>query len=423
MLRRDVLTAAGRTMAAALSASIDARSAVFAQDRSSLSDALQRRLADIVAAYDAQGNHRTATPADHASAEWLASLVRQAGAEPTLEPFALLRIDPRSCHLRVADRRIDGVPVFDAAFTAGEGLQGRLGPLGSEAGIGLAETEPFTLMEPRKEQAGPLAQARHSSHKAVVLLTRGSRPGLYLLNALSFAKPFGPPMLQVSSAESEWLKDQARQRAETTFVAEVGRSTAQAFNVTAKIAGKDPTLAPLVVMTPYSGWWQCASERGGGLACWLEAMRTLAAAKTERDCLFVACSGHEIGFLGFDSYIKARPDLIGRAQAWIYFGGNIGAPQQPNLIHASDDALERWVVGAMAKEGLIVNAKAERGSVPRGEIGAAHRAGGRYVDVLCGTDVFHNAADRWPDAVDVAVLGRYASAFANGALELARQRG
>src|SRR5260370_2927369 len=132
MVRRDVLTGAGGTMAAALSASIDAGSAVLAQDRSSLSDALQRRLADIVAAYDAQGNHRTATPADHASAEWLASLVRQAGAEPTLEPFSLLRIDPRPSHLRVADRRIDGVPVFGAAFTARDGLQGRLGPLATQ---------------------------------------------------------------------------------------------------------------------------------------------------------------------------------------------------------------------------------------------------------------------------------------------------
>src|SRR5260370_33573510 len=99
-------------------------------------------------------------------------------------------------------------------------------------------------------------------------------------------------MLQVSSAESEWLKDQARQRAETTFVAEVGRTTAQAFNVTAKIAGKDPTLAPLVVMTPYSGWWQCASERGGGLAWWPGTMRTPDAAQTERDLPCVRRTPH-----------------------------------------------------------------------------------------------------------------------------------
>jgi hypothetical protein len=384
---------------------------------------LEQRLANIVASYDAQGNHRTGTPADHRSAEWLADQIRQAGAEPALEAFAFSRIDPQSCYLRIADRRIDGVPLFDAAFTDNEGLRGRLGPLGSDAEIGLAETEPFTLMEPRREQAGPVAQARRSRHKAVVLVTRGGRPGLFLLNALSFTKPFGPPMLQVSSTESEWLRERSQQRAETTFVAQVGRTTTRAFNVTAKISGRNPTLAPLVVMTPYSGWWQCASERGGGLACWLETMRILVAAKPERDCLFVACSGHEIGFLGIDAYTQARPDLVARAQVWIYFGANIGAPRQPNLVHASDAALEQWTTAAMAREGLDVNGKGEHGSVPRGEIGAVHRGSGRYVAVLCGTDVFHNAADRWPDEVDVAILARYASAFANGALELAQQRG
>ena len=37
--------------------------------------------------------------------------------------------------------------------------------------------------------------------------------------------------------------------------------------------------------------------------------------------------------------------------------------------------------------------------------------------------VYHNAADRWPEAVDVATLARYASALANGAVELAQQQG
>src|SRR5258706_3692736 len=188
MRRRDVLIAAGRTLALTVAAAIGGRNPVFAQSPSS-SHVLEQRLANIVASYDAQGNHRTGTPADHGSAEWLADQIRQAGAEPALEAFAFSRIDPQSCYLRIADRRIDGVPLFDAAFTGNEGLRGRLGPLGSDAEIGLAETEPFSLVEPRREQAGPLAAARRSNHKAVVLLTRGSRPGLFLLNAIAFQKP------------------------------------------------------------------------------------------------------------------------------------------------------------------------------------------------------------------------------------------
>jgi hypothetical protein len=251
------------------------------------------------------------------------------------------------------------------------------------------------------------------------LLTRGNKPGLFLLNAPSFKAPCGPPMLQVSSEESEWLKEQAAVRAEATVVAVATQTATQAFNVTAKIAGSDPGLPPLVIMTPRSGWWRCASERGGGIACWLETMRVLAGARPEHDCLFVACSGHELGFLGIGAYLDRRPDLIKRAYRWIHFGANIGAPRQANLIHASDDLAERWAVTTLEMKGLRVDAIAARGSVPRGEAGAVHRRGGRYVAMVCGTDVFHHADDRWPDAVDVASLARYAVAFANGARELA----
>ena len=286
----------------------------------------------------------------------------------------------------------------------------------------MAETQPFTLMEPHKELRDAVAAARTSRHKAVVLLTRGSRPGLFLLNALSFRSPSGPPMLQVSSEQSDWLKEQVATRADATVVAMATQTDTQAWNVTARIAGDDAGLPPLVIMTPRSGWFQCASERGGGLACWLETMRVLASTRAKRDCLFVACSGHELGFLGIDAYLNTRPGLIKRAHLWIHFGANIGAPQQTNVIHASDDMTERWAVAAMEKEGLTVGAAAARGSVPRGEAGTLHRGGGRYISVVCGTDVFHHAADRWPDAVDLALLGRYARAFANGAQQLAAMR-
>lgn len=385
-------------------------------------DGLEQRVAAVIQTYDAQGNHRTGTEVDEASAEWLANQVRKLGAEPSIESFTLSRVDPQSCYLHIADRRIDGVPLFDAGFTDAEGVRGRLGPLGSDSEIGLAETTPFRLTEPSGiEERNQVAEARHSRHKAVVLLTRGSRPGLFLINAAAFTKPFGPPMLQVSSGESEWLKERAHRRAETTVAAHAKRTVVRAFNITTKIAGKNPTLAPIILMAPRSGWWQCASEQGSRLVCWLEAMRVLAAGKPARDCFFVALSGHELGFLGMDAYLKSRLALIKRAHAWVFFGSSIGEPRQPNLIHASDDALEQWALAAMDKEGLTVNGKAEHGSKARGEAGAVQQGGGRYFTLACGSDVYHNVADRWPEAVDVANLARYARAFANGALELAQQ--
>jgi len=318
MKRRALLVNGGQALVFGLAARVTPSGLLSTRQGSQhLSDTPEQRVAAVIQDYDAQGNHRTGTEVDSTSAKWLANRLRDLGAEPSLEPFTFSRIDPQSCYLRVAGRRIDSLPLFDAGFTGSEGVHGRLGHLGSDSEIALMESEPPSFSDPGIEQPGHVQEARHSRHKAIVVLTRGPRPGLFLINARGFTKPFGPPMLQISTAESAWLKEQADRHAEATLVAEVRRATAQAYNVTGKIPGTNPALAPLVFMAPRSGWWQCASEQGSRLACWLEVVRVLAAAKPARDSFFVAFSGHEVGFLGVDPYIKTRPDLITRAHAWI----------------------------------------------------------------------------------------------------------
>jgi hypothetical protein len=231
----------------------------------------------------------------------------------------------------------------------------------------------------------------------------------------------GPHRLICGDCRERSLLSRLFEGRKVTLVAYVRRTTAQAFNVTAKIVGRVPALGPVVLMAPRSAWWQSVSEQGSRLVCWLEAIRVLAAARPVRDCLFVALSGHELGFLGVEPYIERRPDLIKRAHAWIFFGSDIGSPRRQNRIHASDDAFEQWAVAVMEGEGLAVDAKAAHDATARGEAGAIQGAGGRFFTVVCPSDVFHSPADRWPDAVDVALLARYARAFANGALQLANQ--
>lgn len=164
------------------------------------------------------------------------------------------------------------------------------------------------------------------------------------------------------------------------------------------------------------------SEQASRIACWLEIMRYLAATKPSRDCHFVAMSGHELGFMGMSPYLKRRQELIKRAEAWIFLGSDIGAPRQPNLIHASNDALEHWLATTLAKQGLPVDAKEQHISRARGETTAIQRGGGRFVTLACASSVFHNVGDRWPEAVDVSLLARYAKALAEGAAELTERR-
>jgi hypothetical protein len=380
-----------------------------------LEDARLERIRAIVDAFERQGFHRTATDVDRLSADWLCREVERAGLTPARESFAIDRVDPVDVAVVARGRRIDGVPLFDGSFTGAAGIGGRLGLLDGDAPIGLTQIAPNTA------GAGPLAVARRANrHRAIVCVTRGGRPGLCPSNADAFEQPFGPPVVQVSSEEAALLDDCAKQGSDVLVRAQVTRTPSSALNVVTQIAGRDRTQPPLIVMTPRSGWWWCASERGGGIACWLELMRELRAARPARDVLFVASSGHELGHLGINAFINRRPGLVSRSVGWMHFGANIGAAQDPgNTLQASDDGFEAMLADAMQAVGLRIDRRVARGTVPGGEAEAVHRGGGRYVSIIGRNALFHNQADRGPDAVDPGVIARFIDIFTVVAKRLA----
>jgi hypothetical protein len=373
---------------------------------------LEDRIARVTREYGEQGFHRTGTEVDRVSGDWLFEQVRRLGLTPARESFSLSRVDVVTSSLIVPGTHIAGLPLFDGAFTTEEGITGHIGPLDSDAEIGLAD------LSPNAAGAGLVGNARRRGrHQALVCVTRGGRPGLSPSNADAFLTPFGPPVLQISSDDASTVTALAARRAEVRLVAAVKRTAASAFNVTARIGGRDSTRLPLVVMTPRSGWYWCASERGGGIACWLELMRTLRTTTPVRDVVFVASSGHELGHLGIDEFVRRRAGIVAKSVGWIHLGANIGAAVRPssatgNTIQASDDALEAVVAGALASENLEIGRRNPRGTVPGGEAEVVHRGGGRYVSVIGTNALFHNPADRGAEAIDARTIAAFSRAFA-----------
>jgi len=248
--------------------------------------------------------------------------------------------------------------------------------------------------------------------------------------------------LQVSSDLASWLQEQGERRAAVHVVVDARRTPADAFNVTATVTGADPALSPLVIMTPRSGWYSCASERGGGLVCWLELMRAVGQAKPARDVVFVASSGHELGHLGINAFVDRRPGIVSRSIGWIHLGANIGAARSANgrglpadavsgvpassglpraggnTVQSSDDQIERLLTQAMASTGLTVAARTPRDRVPGGEAEVVHRGGGRYVSVIGSNQMFHHPSDRGPAVVDVPAIAAFVDVFATVAKTL-----
>jgi hypothetical protein len=368
------------------------------------------RIASLIQQYDSQGEHRTGTVTDHLSARWLARQVKALGLRATLTRFPLSRVDLHACYIQTPERRIDGLPLFDGTFTDATGLTGKLGAAGDDADFGLTIADQRVIAS----EGEALRVLRQSGqHTALLVVTQGLRSGLTPMNARRFTEPFGIPVLQISSEETTWLTQAAQQRQALRLVIHATRTAAEASNVVVRYPGTDPALPPLVVMTPRSGWWQCAAERGGGIACWLEALRAVQMHGAARSIIFVASSGHELGHRGLEAFIARHPALPKRAHAWIHFGANIGTARDTNvLLQTSDATLERLADAAMARAGTTVQRKHASGTVPGGEVRNIYERGGRYVSLIGSNAFFHHPGDRWPSEVDVMAVARYANAFA-----------
>jgi hypothetical protein len=253
--------------------------------------------------------------------------------------------------------------------------------------------------------APEVESVRNAGHVAVVAAVTGEPGGASLLNAWHYDDPKGSPIVQVPG--TDWARLERARAASTPVEIRCGaaRTETTASNIRSVVPGSDPVAAPLVVLTPRSGWWHCAGERGGGIAIWLELARIVAESKFRRDVVFLANTGHELGFLGAERYMDADPDLPKRAKAWIHLGANIGAAESPLVVRAPDDellALARGVPSfADSAPQFMINTS------PGGEARVIFNHGGRFISLVgAGFPLFHSTLDRWPQAIDPPAIAR-----------------
>ena len=368
-----------------------------------------QRAAAWLQAWDASGTHRTGTAGDAAGAAWLAQAAASLGAAVTVEEFALDRVDPIAAYLELDGARFDGVPVFDSPPTDADGVVGRLGAVGTAAAIAVAELSPHAVYSGEYR-----ALRSDAAHAALVILCQSPEPGLALLNAEQFREPYGCPAIHIGSEARDAILAAVDRGDRARLVAHSAHTPARASNVVVTFAGRDAGRPPLVVMTPRSSWWQSTAERGGGLVCWLEALRAVLATPPACDVVFTANSGHELGHLGLDDFIARRPgwDRPGGA-VWVHFGANLGATDGKLTLLSNDGELRDRTAQVLTQAGQAPDLLAQTTQIPSGETRDIHRSGGRYVTLVGSNRLFHLPQDRWPHAVDTDAVGRIAAAGAS----------
>lgn len=376
-----------------------------------MSAELRSAIATDIEGWDGIEDHRTGTAGDRRTTDWLADMVRAAGLSPQCDEFDLERWNLRRCSVAADGSAVEGVPLFDGDTTGPDGIVAPLRPLANDgAGIGLGAVGPAAGVDANRTLAAARKAARHPALVAVAKMN-ADVPGLALQNADRFRTPFGPPVLQVATQHEAWLQDAAKRGQTARLTVDVAFETTPGWNVQVRVSGRDPSLSPLVVMTPKSAWWTCSAERGGGIAVWLALLRRFAASRPARDVVFVATSGHELGHLGLEHFLQANPSLGTDAHAWIHLGANFAATGSRLRLQASDARLHRLAALAMTVAGAPPADTTPLGQRPGGEARNIHDLGGRYVSCLGTNAWFHHPDDRWPATIDLDGTQRLATAM------------
>lgn len=354
-----------------------------------------------LSAYDSQGWHRSGSAADRRCAGWLAAEAAAMGASTRAETFPFSRLTVRHAEVRLGATVLPAVPLYDALFPTADPVQGALGPVGSDAAVGVTGTGPTPV-------AGePLSAARRDGrHRAIIAVSHGR--GLALRNAES-VEPFGSPVVQVSGRYSDLLQRSAETGATATVAVSARRAAGTAVNVIASVEGSRPEEPPVMVLTPRSGWWHCAAERGGGLACWLAALGESVRHPPRRSVHYLATSGHELAYAGFHAFLAAHG--LDRRATWVHLGANIGARGGTLGVAASDRGAAERLSASLSQN--PAGPPARLLPAPVGEGGELHDVGATVVSLVGTNELFHQRSDRYPGNVDVGAVHHVASVVAD----------
>ncbi|MCY3568654.1 MAG: hypothetical protein OXH38_08500, partial [Chloroflexi bacterium] len=359
-----------------------------------------------IRAYEEMGIHRSGREADSTTTWWMMEELRQVGVDADWQTWRFPRVEIHDASIRFGGWDIPAVPTYDCAFTDHRGVSG---VLRRDNGPGIVVWEfahdDQDRMAPGMYTAFELA--RQDGAEGIILVMGDPDGEIVLRNAERPLDPIELPVLQVAPSHASPLLDAVG--SEITMIVDGGRVDAPADNVVAGIPGTDPEAAPVVLMTPKSGWFTCAAERGGGIAVWMEVAGRIAADPGRRTLNLVASSGHELHHLGLDHYISELGDDARNVHAWMHLGASIGSRNGQARFAASDDELFEVARRSLSDLGI------EREAFPVGNAGFGEarnigEIGGRFVSFLGGHPYFHSPQDSYDRCIDPQSLAKHTDA-------------
>lgn len=289
----------------------------------------ERLYADVISYYNL-GEHRTASEADLRTSQWLLEQLRAAGLKATFQSFPLRQFTVRQTRLMIGERTIRAFPLWFPHSTGGTPVGGDMvlfegtaqpGSLRGKIALVNFPASAGAAMQEGSIHSRIVLAAAKTGASAVVAVTESTTQEIIALNSPAGAEPWPIPVVLVGQRDEGILTAAVRSRLRASLLLDGEDSAdATAKNVIARVDhGKDL----IVVSTPQSGWFRCAGERGPGIALFLGLARWAIRRTSGASFLFVSTSGHELGGLGMQAFLKELAPPADRVLCWAHLGAGI----------------------------------------------------------------------------------------------------
>lgn len=281
-------------------------------------------LYSTVKKYVALGEHRTGTPTDFITSEWLSKELTASGYDVKYAEFSLKQFFLESASVTDQKKKIQ-YTAFPLWYVSDSIKLDIDGVLVNNASNPVAVKDKIVLLNFSSGiagQGGALIKKLNSlidaGAKGIIGYQENAAGEIAAINASRFPTPWKVPVVLVSPADG---KNLIAREGESVHVSVKGTfKNVTARNVYGKIGKGEQHI---VISTPISGWFNCGGERGPGVAIWLALAKWAAEQKLPYTFVFTGNSGHELGIQGAHQFLEQEAPPVDKTKLWVHLGAGI----------------------------------------------------------------------------------------------------
>ncbi len=267
------------------------------------------------------GIHRTGTPGDSATAEWLSQRLKYYGFEVKELEFPLRQFFPGRSWLSSGKDSLEGFPLWWVNENIDRHVRGKLVevlPTTKYSGAELALISfPLKGSGSGDKWRNYLDSLSELGIKGIVIITSNLSGEAQPYNSSLKPDPWKVPVLLVAPKDSLTIRKFLSSEENVNLAINGTFRDVKGKNVYGTIGSGEEQI---VVSTPISGWFTCGGERGTGLAIWLGLAKWASTHSTKYSFVFTGNSGHEQAFRGAHEFLERNAPPPSKTHLWFHLG-------------------------------------------------------------------------------------------------------